>query len=104
MQAQARRRPSAMQGGDEVSIDLDGIDAGNRIEQVLREGAQAWPDLDHMIPGAHGNGTDNGGQDTLVHQEVLTESLAGLMFQISGLGVRSTLIKADLHKGTIARQ
>lgn len=104
MQAKAHRRPTALQCSDQVAIDLHGINARDGIEQMLGQGAQARPDLDHMIVGARRDGSDDGRQDALIDQEVLTESLAGLMLQGMLPEQRSALIESDLHKGAVASE
>ena len=62
-----------------IAVDLDDGKAGQAFEQRAGQGRQAGADFDHAIIGRRSDRAHDGGNHAFIGQEVLTETLAGLM-------------------------
>jgi hypothetical protein len=68
-----------LQRPDEVAIELDGIQAARRLQQVQRDRAFARADLDEAVRRLRRHGGNDAADDRRVVEEVLAEALAGLV-------------------------
>ena len=65
------------QGRLQLAVELDHVDVGRAIGEVLRQHAEPAPDLEHDVGGAELRGAADHVEDVRVDQEVLAQLAAG---------------------------
>ena len=70
----------------QIAIQFHGIEMGQLRGQHARERAFARPDLDDVIPGPGRQRRDDAPDDVAVMQEMLAETLLGMMVVHNNFG------------------
>ena len=72
-------RETSTQPGDQITVEFDGMHVRQLREELLRQRRQSWADLDDLIVGPQGHRGNDGTQNPLINQKMLTKALAGLV-------------------------